>query len=322
LKIGRQELSYDDERLIGKLDWLQQGRRFDAALFKYETNRFLVHTAFAFNQNKENASGTIYNSTPPGNYPGSTNGGTMYKSMEMLYASKKFSHGNLSFLFFADQFSKYHVDSLKTKIYETGTSARFTTGFYFINTFNKILTSASAYYQFGENQTGQNLASYLLAFNAQYSFAKNFNMGIGVDYYSGGSSGTTSNAFDPLYGTPHKFAGLMDYFYAANEFGNGGLVDFYAKTRFRTSDKFQLSADIHQFNSAATVIGTSGKDLGQELDIVGTYSLTRMIGFEAGYGHFFGTSLIATVKNVANANLSSNWAYLQINIMPDLLSGK
>ena len=39
LKLGRQELAYDDERLIGKLDWLQQARRHDAALFKYETKK-------------------------------------------------------------------------------------------------------------------------------------------------------------------------------------------------------------------------------------------------------------------------------------------
>jgi hypothetical protein len=31
LKIGRQELVYDDVRLLGNLDWLQQGRRHDLA---------------------------------------------------------------------------------------------------------------------------------------------------------------------------------------------------------------------------------------------------------------------------------------------------
>jgi hypothetical protein len=322
LKVGRQELSYDDERLIGKLDWLQQGRRHDAALFKYETkDGYLLHAAFAFNQNKENASGTIYSSTPPGNYTASTNGGTMYKSMQMLYAGKKLKQGNASFLVFADQFSKYHNDSLNAKIFETGTWARFTTGLYFNNTFNKVTTTVSAYYQFGNNTTGQKLGSYLLSANAQYLFSKIFNAGVGVDYYSGGTNGTKSKAFDPLYGTPHKFAGLMDYFYAASAFGKGGLVDYSVKAKFKLSDKFQLAADVHQFGSAASISGTDKRSFGQEIDIVGAYSLTRMIGFEAGYSHFFGTSLIAspTVKNVTNANLQSNWAYLQINIKPEFL---
>lgn len=322
LKLGRQELSYDDERVVGKLDWLQQGRRHDAALFKYETkNGYLLHTALAFNQNKENASGSVYNSTPPGNYTVSTNGGTMYKSMQMLYAGKKLKQGNASFLFFADQFSKYHNDSLNAKIFETGTLARFTTGVYLNNTFTKVATTASAYYQFGNNTTGQKLSSYLLSANAQYLFSTKFNAGAGVDYYSGGIKGTTSNAFDPLYGTPHKFAGLMDYFYAASGFGKGGLVDYYIKSKYKPTDKFQLAADIHQFSSAASISGTNKKSFGQEVDIVGSYSLTKMIGFEAGYSHFFGTSLIASpaVKNVTNANLNSNWAYLQINIKPEFL---
>ena len=88
LKLGRQEIAYDDERLIGKLDWLQQGRRHDAAVLKYETKSWLLHLGAAYNQNKENASGTVYNSTPAGNYTATTNGGTMYKSMQFLYAGK------------------------------------------------------------------------------------------------------------------------------------------------------------------------------------------------------------------------------------------
>ena len=39
-KIGRQMLSYDDERLIGGLDWAMQGRSFDAAkgIFNFNKN--------------------------------------------------------------------------------------------------------------------------------------------------------------------------------------------------------------------------------------------------------------------------------------------
>src|SRR5438045_585973 len=68
LKIGRQELVYDDQRLLGNLDWLQQGRRHDAAVLKFENKNWMIHSGYAFNQNKENATGTSYSSTPPGNY--------------------------------------------------------------------------------------------------------------------------------------------------------------------------------------------------------------------------------------------------------------
>lgn len=212
LKIGRQELVYDDQRLLGNLDWLQQARRHDAVLLKYETARWMLHLGAAFNQNREAASGTIYNSTPAGNYAATTNGGTMYKSLLFLYAGKKLSKGTASFLFLTDDFSKYHMDPVTSvKTYDTGTWRRATTGLYYTNGFGKLSVTAAAYYQFGKTATGQGLSAHLLGGQAWYAFDKTFSAGAGADLYSGGTSGTTSNAFDPLYGTLHKFGGLMDY---------------------------------------------------------------------------------------------------------------
>src|SRR6478609_1673325 len=50
LKIGRQEISYDDQRLLGNLDWLQQGRRHDAAILKFLHKGYQVDLGAAFNQ--------------------------------------------------------------------------------------------------------------------------------------------------------------------------------------------------------------------------------------------------------------------------------
>lgn len=325
LKIGRQELVYDDQRLIGNLDWLQQARRHDAAVLKYETKGWMLHLAGAFNQNKENASGTIYNSTPAGNYTSSTNGGMMYKSMQFLYAGKKLKSGNASFLFFTDQFSKYRMDTVNNstvKTFEQGSWGRATTGFYLNNTFNKFGVTASAYYQFGKTATSQQLSAFLLSGSAQYVFNKKLNTTAGVDYTSGGTKGATSNTFDPLYGTPHKFWGLMDYFYAAHPFGKNGLTDYYIKVKYKPSDKFLLATDLHQFNRAKSIgTGNNEKNLGQELDIIGFYTLTKQIGIEAGYCHFFTTSLLTSplFKNVPDAKNGANWAYLMINIRPDFL---
>lgn len=327
LKMGRQELVYDDQRLIGNLDWLQQARRHDAAVLKYETPQWTLHTAVAFNQNKENVSGTVYNPTPAGNYAASTNGGSMYKSMQFIYAGRKLKTGAVSFLFFTDQFSKYHADSINTKTFQTGTWARATTGFYLNNTFNEFLVTASGYYQFGKTPAGQITRAGLLSGALQYLFSKKITIGPGIDYTTGGNNGATSNVFDPLYGTPHKFWGLMDYFYAASPFGKNGLVDYYIKSKYKVSDKFWLTADLHQFNTEAKITmpsnsSNSKKSFGQEIDIVGSYSVSKQIIIEAGYSHFFNTALLTSpaVKNVVDARTGANWAYLGINIKPDFLS--
>jgi len=60
LKVGRQELAYDDHRILGSVNWAQQGRSHDLVLLKYEKNRFKWHTALAFNQNPEQLTTTFY----------------------------------------------------------------------------------------------------------------------------------------------------------------------------------------------------------------------------------------------------------------------
>lgn len=324
LKIGRQELNYDDQRLLGGLDWLQQARRHDAAVLKYETKSWMVHAGAAFNQNRENSSGTIYSSNPAGNYTSTTNGGSMYKSMQYAYAAKKLKSGSASFLFFTDQFSKYRMDSATNlKAFEQGSWARATTGFYINNTFNKLGLTASAYYQFGKTSSAQALSSFLLSAAFVYGITNKINAAAGVDFTSGGTNGTTSNTFDPLYGTPHKFWGLMDYFYVASSFGRNGLADYYIKTKYKLSDKLLLSADLHHFNSAKSITTSGGnkRTFGQELDLVGSYSLTKQISVEAGYARFFATSLLSSpaVKNISNARNNANWAYLTFNVKPEFL---
>lgn len=329
LKIGRQELLYDDSRLLGNLDWAQQARRHDAAVLKYERKTWMLHAGGAFNQNKENASNTIYDPAPAGNYTGNTNGGNSYKSLEFLYAGKKLAAGNVSFLFLADQFSRYHTDSVNNapvKTWEGPTYNRMTTGLYFNNAFQRLTLTAAAYYQFGKNADGRNLSATLLSGAFQYALTNTFSAGAGADYTSGGSSGNTSHAFDPLYGTPHKFWGNMDYFYVANGFGNRGLQDYYVKTKWKPNTKWVVMADAHEFLSASTIPVAETKpalsrQLGTEADLTAVFTLTPMISFEGGYSHYWSTNSLtaASVKNIADAKSNSNWAYLMINIRPSFL---
>ena len=61
-QLGRQPLSYDDERLLGGLDWNVAGRFHDALKLGYESKLHKLHLILAFNQNDENRSygGTYY----------------------------------------------------------------------------------------------------------------------------------------------------------------------------------------------------------------------------------------------------------------------
>ncbi|HMH23240.1 MAG TPA: alginate export family protein [Puia sp.] len=329
VKLGRQELVYDDQRLIGNLDWLQQARRHDAIVFKYLSGGLTAHAGFAFSQNKENASSTIYNPTPAGNYTANTNGGAMYKSLQYIHLNKKNTRGTISLLAFADQFNKYHNDMATgkaVKVFDSGVWGRYTTGFYFLRHIHRLDLNGAAYYQFGKNSDGAKLSGALLSLATTYNFTDKFSAGPGYDYTTGGSTAGRSNAFDPLYGTPHKFWGLMDYFYAASGFGNKGLADYYLKTKYSISKTIGLNADLHEFGSASAIYNAAGQQMnrnfGTEIDLVLSYTLSKYIGLESGYSHFFSTGSLtsAGVKNIANASNNSNWAYISLNIRPDLFS--
>jgi hypothetical protein len=343
LKIGRQEISYDDQKVIGGLDWLQQARYHDAIVLKYFNKGWTADFGAAFNQNKELLAGTIYNGVPAATsgYTAGTNGlGTNYKSLEYAYIAKKFFFGDISFLFLSDNFNKYTnvtagTPAVTTKVNEQGIWTRNTTGFYYnINATRKLKFEGSLYHQFGHDKNGRSLSSDLTSITATLQVGRKLFVGPGVDYLSGndGTKAVTAtsenNQFDPLYGTPHKFWGTMDYFYASSGFGAQGLLNYFLKAKYNLKDNLTLFADIHCFESANSLSnGAGGKQtsyLGTELDLKMSYNMTKMINIEAGYSFMQATNSMASaqVKNVANANLTPQWAYVMVNIKPNFLNKK
>ncbi|MBL7856752.1 MAG: alginate export family protein [Cyclobacteriaceae bacterium] len=330
LKIGRQELVYDDVRFLGNLDWLQQARRHDAALIKFEHKGWTAHLGVAYNQSAERKSNTIYSGTPVG-YPVSTNGmSAMYKSMQFLYVGKKLHFGNASILAFKDDFSKFHyapTDVNKiTPIYDRGVWSRYTiAGNLFGTVYRKFTIALTASYQGGQYREGTNLNEYLVSASALYAVGRKLSVGPGIDMTSGnnGSDPTKKfQRFDPLYGTPHKFWGLMDYFYVADGFGANGLTNYYLKTKYKAKDNLTFSLDAHEFVLPSAVADSEGKlltkNLGTEFDFVLNYGMTKAINIEVGYSAMLSTETMASakVKNVKRAADFSDWAYVMISIKP------
>jgi hypothetical protein len=340
LKVGRQEISYDDQKVLGGLDWLQQGRRHDAMVFKFANKGWIADVGAAFNQNKELNTGTVYNGVPTA-YGAGTNGiGTMYKSFQYAYLGKKFSFGDVSFLFFKDDFNKYTsvtsgTPAVTTKVYGEGVWSRNTTGFYFnTNPTRKINLTGSVYHQGGKDKDGRSISANLASITSTLQVGRKLFVGPGIDYLSGtdGTKAVTatseSNLFDPLYGTPHKFWGSMDYFYAANGFGKQGLLNYFFKVKYNAKDNLTFLLDVHAFEAANTLSdGAGGKldsYLGTELDLLVKYNLTKMINIEAGYSIMKATNSMASasVKNITTPDLTPQFAYVMLNIKPNFLAKK
>ncbi|MFD0798836.1 alginate export family protein [Maribacter chungangensis] len=310
-KLGRQVISYDDQRIFGELDWAMQGRFHDAALLKYHKGTFNADIGFAFSQEGTNFENNGF----------FLQGAFTYKAMQYAYLKKTWESASASFLLLNTGFQDF-TDATNTV--PDGVFYRQTIGSHFkfpISTLNFI---GSAYYQGGKSNGTTDLSSYNLALEANYK-PNSVLFGLGFEVLSGtDQDGDSKNkSFFPLYGTNHKFNGFMDYFYVGNHANNVGLNDLYAKAVFKTGEKSTLLTKVHYFGANAELSNNANAYLGTEIDLVYTQQLIKAVKLNIGYSHMFASESMSLIKGARPNDNTNNWAWAQLTIKPMLFtSGK
>lgn len=309
-QLGRQTLSYDDERILGGLDWNVAGRYHDALKLGYTGETHQLHLILAFNQNDEKKYGTYYK---PGGQP--------YKNMETLwyhYSSlKKTFNASLLFL-------NLGLETGDPLTEEAHTSYLQTMGTYLTYRPGSWNLTGTFYYQTGKNQHKQKVSAYMWALRAEVQLCDRWSVFLASDYLSGNDPADhTFKAFDPLYGTHHKFYGGMDYFYASafNEGFNPGLWDNQAGLAFKPCKNTNLNVNYHYFSTTAEVDGPGKsykKDLGSEIDFQIDYQLMKDVKLSAGYSFMLGSETMDLVKGGSHDSWQ-DWGWISININPNIL---
>lgn len=309
LKLGRQEVDYDDQRIMGSVGWAQQARSHDIAILKYNKNKFRADVGFAFNQEAENLTETTYTIAKN------------YKALQYVWLHKDWEKFSGSFLFLNNglQFEDtVNADNNETRYSQTvGTHVNYVPG--------KLKLTGNFYYQFGNDIGDNDISAYLLGLEANYKVSDKVKLGLGGELQSGNDNGVPANgennAFTPLYGTNHKFNGLMDYFFVGNHANNVGLTDIYLTSNFKLGTKSNLGVAFHNFSTAADLPGSDEKQLGNELDIVYSYKVFDNLGLKAGYSHMFASEGMEILKGNADGN-TNNWAWVMLIIKPTLFQSQ
>ena len=317
-KIGRQMIALDDDRIFGTFDWHPAGRSHDALNISWKKQNTEVQTYFAFNQNY-NTIGNVNN--PAGQYFSPENA-QPYQHLQMIYAKYNFTPkhylsvlaNNIGFKDFKTDNKTYNMQTIGANYFGNG------------NLWNVRL---SAYYQFGETNVGRKTSATLLSAVVDYKINKPSKIGLGIDYLSGDNTNKptqeATNIFNPLYGTHHKFYGIMDYFYAGNPHGNVGLLDTYVRYSSVINPKLSISAVGHFFNSGAKIYQNNQKKsnyLGSELDLSFNYNIMKNISLTGGYSNFFNTESLRYLKKTPNARGNQDWVWLSLNINPQIFKAK
>lgn len=316
LKMGRQEIAYDEDRIFGSLDWAMQARRHDAALLKFydSTSNTTLHAGFAFNQDKEQLAGTTY--TVANNY----------KTFQYLYFSRPFGKIKTSFLFLNNgiQFPKPNTTPTEYKTVFTQTVGPRVA---FKEKDKNIFWNAALYYQMGTNNQDRSVSAYDAMAEVGYQITKSFFLTAGAELLSGtdeiGADADESQSFTPFYGTNHRFNGYMDYFFVGNHFNTVGLNDFYLKAQISRPKIFYALA-IHSFQANAIVrdddaigVEEASKNFGTELDFTVNYNFAPGISLQGGYSQFFAKQSLEYIKDVADGSKeTNNWAYFMVILRP------
>jgi len=332
LKVGRQELSYGDERLVGAFAWNNIGRVFDAAKVRWQNSLF---AAEAF---------TSKIVLPDDN---SFNHWNDYNLFSGVHLSTKKVPKTLTELYFfarndgigsASPQNPVSVPPFQMAapvardIYTLG--GRMKSG---TNEFGGFDFTVEGAYQFGNwkaTLTGDRQEHEAFAFmaNVGYTFEEVFGKPrVALEYaYASGDGDSTDNShdtFDNLYPTNHKFYGYMDYLSWQN------LHDVRAIFQMKPLPQFSLAVEGHLYwladtadnlynvGGAARGAGANSNGFGRnptydsfvgaEIDVVAGYAVNKFTALEAGYGHFFTGKYIDQTWENNGGSADADWVYLQ-----------
>ncbi|MDH5610129.1 MAG: alginate export family protein, partial [Cyclobacteriaceae bacterium] len=247
VKLGRQELTYDNARFLGNLDWALQARSHDFALMKYEKDDRKLHLGGGFNQNEQKLTHNFL-STP-----------NQYRTAQFLHYENKLGGFEYSFLFWNEGRQNGKLDSTGNPI-DNEVYFRPTLGLPALKaSMGKTDVSSYFYYQFGEDITGTNVSAFNASAQVSQTFFENedgrkWRATFGYEVISGTDGNVTGSnrSYSLQYGTNHIFNGYLDWFFVANRWENStGLHDIYLRSRYTFSPKFWMQADGHWFSSYA-----------------------------------------------------------------------
>jgi hypothetical protein len=334
LKIGRQVLSYGDERLIGAFDWNNIGRTFDAVKLSYKAPTWNVD-AFASTVVVPHREGYNQSDLFNGN---ETEREQVFSGLYFSTTALDFQTTDLYALHLHEDQTLTSTDfvtlGLRIKSKPGAFAPQETSGF---SKDGKTALPPAAPKPIGLDydaelafQTGEVRDLDLTAFAAHAGVGYTFDAGwlprLGVAYNYGSGDGdptdTDVETFQNLFPTNHKFYGQMDVFSWQN------MHDLEVSFKFSPIKKVNVKAEYHAFwlastddvwyraNGATAVrsLNSAARNAsnyaGSEVDLTVTYAATKWLAIEAGYSHFFAGDYLADT----GASDDADFGYVQATV--------
>jgi hypothetical protein len=291
LKVGRQEIVFDNARLVGNVDWVQRGRSFDAVRADISSDRVTLSTFYSKLIEKD-ASPDTANPALPAN-------DADFAGAHVEVAITDAHKVAPSYLFRGDQ--------------ETG-NYRHTVGAYGAGKGSGFDYSLEAFFQTGHH-ADQNVKAFLGAVSGGYTYDAPTKPGVKLWGEVLTGDGTPEGTFDTLFATNHKFYGEMDVFLNIPvHTANLGLVDLGGRASVKPHEKLALNVDLHHLRSVES--DAQGESMfGNELDVKLVYKPIEHLDVRLlGAAFFPGAAIRAPKQYPASQSVSTDgFGYLTLD---------
>lgn len=313
VKVGRQRLILDNQRLFAENDWRVWGRSHDAIRFRFNKGNLSLSAFASYGQSAEKNFGSGYDPIQES--------GEDYKFLHLFHYRQDFGNFEVSALHVGDGFESI-VQGQKGKL-----KMRYTSGGKFSWRKRGYELSNYGYIQYGKTSADQKILAWYLNPEFTISAIRNTQIRIGAELSSGQKNDhSTFNSFVPLYGVAHRFNGYMDHFTRfPNDTKSGGLINPYLHVEYILNPKIRIAESAHYFGTQRVLTDMNGamlkKSLCLENDLVLKFQPNKIIGLEAGYSFLIPTKTLEFVKNT-ETNKFNQWAYLQLTVKPEFFRKK
>ncbi len=320
VKIGRQELTYDDGRIIGNDDWTMTAPTHDVLKLGYDGESHKVHLLAAYNQNAENIdNGIIY-------YSG---GLQPYKTMQTLWyhydtPKKSFGISLLGMNIGMQNANQEHPITYYQQL--VGTYMSFRPKYWSLE--------GAFYYQMGKEEHGMTIDAFMASAKLNVKPSENYNLFTGYDYLSGdkyfnvppdGGIGLVfhdkARGFNAIFGSHHEFYGAMDFFYLSNYVGGftPGLQNLYFGGNIKPVSGLSINAAYHYYAIATDLDYVNTKTLGHSVELASSYAFNKAVSVSAGYTFMKGSETMELLNKVSEKR-QLHWAWLMMTITPKLFT--
>ena len=300
LEVGRFVLSYGDQRVIGALEWFDQGRTYDGFRMSYDWEEGYVD--FFGTRIEDDATGDIDEQDLLGVYAG----------VDWLVGDVS---GEAYTILYRDQERRMGENDL-------GSTQYFTFGTRLFGKTGPFDYTGEIAAQRGEVRD-DDLTAWAFAVKGGYTVEEASwkpRFGVEVDYASGNDDPTDGDTetFQTLLPTNHLHYGYIDLVAWSN------ILAFRGSVEVRPAEKLLVTLDYHHFrlddeeggwmNAGGATIrpGANGasKDLGDEIDLQLTWDATDSLSLLAGWAHFFAGDFVSDTGNDTDAD----FLYLQAHL--------